>query len=595
MVTLIRSDLDFILQQILLAEGDPLGQNPTGGIPNVFMPFGLRTVDGSLNNLVQGQGDFGSADQNFPSLLDQFFRNEGDDTFSFDPDGPGPAPTVTVENDNYATSGPANGNVVDADPRIISNLIVDQTIANPAAVQAFVDAGLGTIGPGGVLLDLDGEPIPAGVPLFIGNTTPDEGLSAGFNTWFTLFGQFFDHGLDLVNKGNNGSVFIPLQPDDPLYVEGSPTNFMVLTRADNTFVGAGADNVLGTSDDIHRHNNQTTPFVDQNQTYTSHSSHQVFLREYILVDVADDGIDGLVPVDTGRLLEGADGGLATWADIKAQALNILGIQLDDQDVLNVPLLATDLYGNFIPDPDTGFPQVVMPGVLPGSTVLVSGTPLAPLDATPSLKTNHAFLDDIAHAANPAGKTADPGSAVGLNTIELANGSFEADSMVADGAGPVQENPLGNFIIGSPQGWTLSGTGGVYAPDPAANIVDPAGHTGGNVAWLNVGATLTQNTSASLEEGIVYRLTFRVGDRTDQNFGGGTARLVTADGDILAEIALPSPDSGEWANVTLTTAAVAGANAVEGLEDRDRQQRRKRRRADPGRQRSTHNSHARHIR
>ena len=27
--------------------------------------------------------------------------------------------------------------------------------------------------------------------------------------------------------------------------------------------------------------NTDTPFVDQSQTYTSHSSHQVFLREYV--------------------------------------------------------------------------------------------------------------------------------------------------------------------------------------------------------------------------------------------------------------------------------------------------------------------------
>jgi len=33
--------------------------------------------------------------------------------------------------------------------------------------------------------------------------------------------------------------------------------------------------VLGTADDIHDHTNTTTPFVDQNQTYTSHPSHQV--------------------------------------------------------------------------------------------------------------------------------------------------------------------------------------------------------------------------------------------------------------------------------------------------------------------------------
>ena len=59
-----------------------------------------------------------------------------------------------------------------------------------------------------------------------------------FNSWFELFVEFFDHGLDLVNKGGSGTVFIPLQPDDPLYVEGSHTNFMVLTRAT---VSAGPD------------------------------------------------------------------------------------------------------------------------------------------------------------------------------------------------------------------------------------------------------------------------------------------------------------------------------------------------------------------
>ena len=53
------------------------------------------------------------------------------------------------------------------------------------------------------------------------NVAPDVGLSAPFNSWFTLFGQFFDHGLDLVNKGGNGTVIIPLQPDDPLYARAA--------------------------------------------------------------------------------------------------------------------------------------------------------------------------------------------------------------------------------------------------------------------------------------------------------------------------------------------------------------------------------------
>ena len=38
---------------------------------------------------------------------------------------------------------------------------------------------------------------------------------------------------------------------------------------------------MGTADDV-RPVNTTTPFVDQNQTYTSHPSHQVFLRQYEL-------------------------------------------------------------------------------------------------------------------------------------------------------------------------------------------------------------------------------------------------------------------------------------------------------------------------
>ena len=45
--------------------------------------------------------------------------------------------------------------------------------------------------------------------------------------------------------------------------------------------------------------------------------------------------------------EGGEG-LATWAAVKAQARDMLGIDLTDTDVLNVPLLATDPYGNFLP-------------------------------------------------------------------------------------------------------------------------------------------------------------------------------------------------------------------------------------------------------
>ena len=59
------------------------------------------------------------------------------------------------------------------------------------------------------------------------------------------------------------------------------------------------------------------------------------------------------------MLDGANGGLPTWGEIKAQAREMLGIDLTDYHVGNLPLLATDEYGNFIPNPVTGFPQVVM--------------------------------------------------------------------------------------------------------------------------------------------------------------------------------------------------------------------------------------------
>ncbi len=359
--TLNASDIRFIRQQIRIAEAHAAGGQLLGPGPDQvghpMLPFGLRTVDGRFNNLQPGQSEFGAADRVFPRALPPDFRAaEGGSSYT-----------------------QKRGLVFDSQPRTASNLIVDQTIGNPAAVSA---AG------------------PAAVPdfsgtLFIPNVAPDVGLSAPYNSVFTLFGQFFDHGLDLVTKGG-GTVFVPLQSDDPLFVVGSPTNFMVLTRATNQ---PGPDGVVGddpstplqdeSADDLQEATNTTTPFVDQNQTYTSHPSHQVFLRAYRL--------EAGRPVSTGKLIDGAlAGNIGNWTEVKAQAAALLGIALSDVDVLSVPLLATDPYGRFLPGP-SGFPQVVFPG-----NVLVEGNPAAPVPVTGSVKTGHGFLDDIAHHAAPVG-------------------------------------------------------------------------------------------------------------------------------------------------------------------------------------------------
>jgi len=254
---------------------------------------------------------------------------------------------------------------------------------------------------------------PSHQTLFIPNVTTDVGLSPPYNSLFTFFGQFFDHGVDQTVK-SGGTVFVPLKADDPLiagpdHVFGTADDlppqlqFMVLTRGQNQ---PGPDGVLGTADDIQNANNTDTPWVDQSQTYTSHPSHQVFLREYVNNSLGK-------PVSTGKLLGGLpagqtyagspDGthGIGTWAAVKKQAHDLLGLQLVDMDVLNVPMLATDPYGKFIPGPLRGLPQYVT------STGLVEGNIASPVPVPANvLHMDTPFLTDIAHNADPSPQDTD---------------------------------------------------------------------------------------------------------------------------------------------------------------------------------------------
>ena len=129
---------------------------------------------------------------------------------------------------------------------------------------------------------------------------------------------------------------------------------MVLTRALNQ---PGPDGIVGddlstpavdeSTDDDQDANNTDSPWVDQSQTYTSHSSHQVFLREYEMV--------GGKPVSTGKLLGGAGAQATGMVDVGhdqgSRRPPSWGLRLEDKDVLNVPMLAADPYGNFLPGPE----------------------------------------------------------------------------------------------------------------------------------------------------------------------------------------------------------------------------------------------------
>ena len=153
MVAYTKHDLLFILDGINVSEAHAAQTNSVSGgvwtqstidesrvvlrslLPNSLEPIGMRTVDGSLNNLEAGQTEFGSGDDAFPRLLDPDYRDDGqitgdgsgviEDPFPLgNPADPG---TEFVTNTDYAVSD----NVVDTDPRLISNLIVDQNATNP--------------------------------------------------------------------------------------------------------------------------------------------------------------------------------------------------------------------------------------------------------------------------------------------------------------------------------------------------------------------------------------------------------------------------------------------------------------------------------
>lgn len=416
--TVSTADLAFILKQIKISEAHVANTTSTTGpcgalvgngpnqIPNALTSYGLRTVDGSCNNLIAGRETYGAADEVFPRLTTPAFRSADPVPAGFG--APGPS--------SYAQT---SGNVFDSQPREISNLIVDQTSTNPAAIAAagFPVRTQGNPGLFPCTTDPDTQAtppveavpagcIPTGDTLFMPNVTTDVGLSPPYNSMFTLFGQFFDHGVDQTVKGG-GTVFVPLKADDPLRTVGPDAKpntgdevppeqaFMVLTRAQNQ---PGPDGALGTTDDVREAANTDSPYVDQSQTYTSHSSHQVFLREYI------NNTDGK-PVSTGKLLGGpagpTAGGMATWAGVKSQAAIFLGLKLEDKDVTNIPMILADPYGKFIPGPARGLPQYIT------ATGLVEGDTANPEPVPANVRHfDTPFLTDIAHNADPSPRDTD---------------------------------------------------------------------------------------------------------------------------------------------------------------------------------------------
>ena len=347
-------------------------------------PLGLRTVNGECNNISRVMAEtnpavpsntadtaaWGATEQNFTRLQPRANGSSNTDRAKYN------VPIV---------SGPP---ISDSSPRTISSLIADQSSSNPAAIAAATETVDALYGATGFVTENSVNATNGSVTtvLSIPNITADYNVSAGYDSWFTLFGQFFDHGLDLIPKAG-AAVMIPLLADDPLYVPSGP-NFMVLTRAADATTGESV--------------NSTSPWIDQSQTYGSHPSQNVFVREYSFGNSSSTRA-----VSTGALLDDPNGGMPTWKTVKAQSLK-LGIKLSDYDVNSVPVIATNQYGKFIPG-SNGYAIMLFANSAKNSFVWMEGTS-AGLETSTTISgapwtavgSGHAFLNDTAAAAVPYG-------------------------------------------------------------------------------------------------------------------------------------------------------------------------------------------------
>jgi Ca2+-binding RTX toxin-like protein len=281
MWTINSNDIRFLWSRInsqwLSEEGvGPNGQlltAPVADPPDRPVANGLRDVSGIGNNPEAANLYFGAADAQFVRITDASFRDaEGQYVPSA---GGAPDPVAFATPTSYSVR---DVDLVDAGPRKVSNLVADQS--NFAmSVIGYETAAEQTV----ALLD---NPEDRDAPL-TGVTNP-----LPYSSWTTLFGQFFDHGLDFVEKGSDGLVVIPLSSDDPLYVDVSRTNFMIAERTNTPRIefGEGSTDALVAElfgSDLQGADNATRDPVTTVDLTGTYSGTLVLNGKMIKLDAAD--------------------------------------------------------------------------------------------------------------------------------------------------------------------------------------------------------------------------------------------------------------------------------------------------------------------
>jgi FtsP/CotA-like multicopper oxidase with cupredoxin domain len=117
-------------------------------------------------------------------------------------------------------------------------------------------------------------------------------------------------------------------------------------------------------------------------------------------------------------------------------------------------------------------------------------------------------------------------------VTVVNASFEIPDCTS---GCVNDATRGNYAVGSFEGWTVTGTGGVFQALPYAIPVTD----GAQVAWATNGSSLSQVLAEQVSADTVYTLSVQVGQRNDTTRGDATITLLAGGVEIGSTI-VPAP-------------------------------------------------------
>ena len=214
------------------------------------------------------------------------------------------------------------------------------------------------------------------------------------STLFMAFSQYFDHGLDFLPKGGNGTIPIGNQ------IPGDPNNPADLTRG----------TIAGWQNGSPLFNNLDTPYVDQNQAYGPNEAVGQLLR-------CSDGAQGFGSklLCSSKEDPSAPGfhllpSLRELLDAHIAAESIFSTDLGDKTLLDYYPLLKDANGNYN---DNEVARLTKNFVGSGYNLLI--------DANPS-------INQLDHIISGDGRDNENVSLTAMHTVWVRNHNYHADQL-----------------------------------------------------------------------------------------------------------------------------------------------------------------------